>query len=71
MCIRDRAGANKDIIITSSSPSIVSVSAETVTTDENGNAAVAVNGNLPGSGEISFALEGTDITCLLYTSRCV
>ena len=56
------AGANKDIIITSSSPSIVSVSAETVTTDENGNAAFAVNGNLPGSGEISFALEGTDIT---------
>ncbi len=56
------AGANKTLRIISSSPSIVSVAADTVTTDENGKATVKVNGNLPGKGEISASIDGTDIT---------
>ena len=58
------AGANKRIAVYSSSPSIVSAGSETVTTDETGTAYVTVKGALPGSGDISFALEGTDITAV-------
>ncbi len=56
------AGANKNLAVKSSAPSIVGVVTETVTTDESGKANVMLNGNLPGEGEITVSLDGTDIS---------
>ncbi|MCD8048417.1 MAG: leucine-rich repeat protein [Clostridia bacterium] len=56
------AGKNVTLMATSSSPSIVSVVNETAVTDENGKATFALSGNLPGSGEITVTIDGTDIS---------
>lgn len=56
------AGADKIIRAVSSSSSIAAVSESEIKTDANGNASVTVSGGLPGSGEISFSVDGTDIT---------
>jgi len=50
------AGANKTLTVTSSSPSIVSAGAQTVTTDAKGKALVTLDGNLPGQGVLSVSL---------------
>jgi len=55
------AGANKTLTVSTSSPSIVGVVNNKVTTDENGKANVMLSGNLPGEGNISITLDGTDI----------
>ena len=56
-----QAGANKKINVASSSPSIVSVTQESVMTDENGTANISIRGNLPGFGVIMLSLDGTNI----------
>jgi|GEM_PF-1366637 len=56
-----KAGANKTLAISTSSPSIVGVVNNTVTTDERGKATVMIDGKLPGEGEIKILLDGTDI----------
>jgi len=55
------AGTNKTLTVTSSSPSVVGVVNSTVTTDENGKANIMLEGKLPGEGEITVLLDGTDI----------
>ena len=55
------AGANKKLTITASSPSIASISGESVVTDAEGRASVTVHGNLPGTCVISVSLDGTSL----------
>ena len=56
------AGAGLSIDVSSSSPSIVSIANSNIVTDENGHANIMLLGNLPGEGEITVSLNGTDIT---------
>ena len=55
------AGSNKKLTITASSPSIASISGESVVTDAEGRASVTVHGNLPGTCVISVSLDGTSL----------
>lgn len=56
------AAAGRKIHVSASAQSIASVSEQTVTTDADGKAAVLVQGNLPGGGEIRFTLDGAGLT---------
>ncbi|MCD8049335.1 MAG: leucine-rich repeat protein [Clostridia bacterium] len=65
MVLEGEAGKNVTLKATSSSPSIVSVVNETAVTDEEGKATFALSGNLPGSGEITITIDGTDISWVI------
>ena len=56
------AGAGLTLVVSSSSPSIVGIANSNIVTDENGHANIMLLGNLPGEGEITVSLNGTDIT---------
>ena len=56
------AGAGLSLDVSSSSPSIVEIANSNIVTDENGHANIMLLGNLPGEGEITVSLNGTDIT---------
>lgn len=56
------ASKGKKMVVKSLSQMIATVSADTLTLDENGQAELKVNGELPGSTVISFVIEGTDVT---------
>ncbi|MBQ8762792.1 MAG: leucine-rich repeat protein, partial [Clostridia bacterium] len=57
----ENAGAEKVVTIVSSNPGIVSVSEQTVITDENGNATVTLKGELPGVVSVSYEIEDSDV----------
>ena len=55
------AGANQTLTVSSSAPSIVSASAQSVRTAADGTAVITLEGNLPGSAHITISLDGTDL----------
>ena len=57
----DNIGAGVAIDVISASPSIVTVVNAHSVTDENGHVNVMLTGNLPGKGEITISIPGTDI----------
>ncbi len=59
------AGAGHTVRAVSSSPSVVSVVNGTAVTDENGRANIMLAGNLPGGGEITVTVDGTDISAVV------
>ena len=56
------AGVGLTLDVSSSSPSIVGIANSNIVTDANGHANIMLLGNLPGEGEITVSLNGTDIT---------
>lgn len=56
-----KAGANKTIAISSSTPSLLGVTDSTLKTDSNGKAMVQVTGKLPGEGQLTFTLTNTSL----------
>ena len=54
-------GADKTITVSAFAPSIASASAQTLTTDENGQATVTLTGNLPGTTEFTFSLAESTV----------
>ncbi len=56
------AGKNLMVNITSSSPSILGVQNASVMTDESGRASIVISGLLPGQSNITFEIDGTDIS---------
>ncbi len=58
----EAAAAGLIITAQSFTPAIVTVQEERVQADADGKAVIALNGQLPGAGEILLSLEGTDIT---------
>ncbi len=55
------AAIGKQVVVKSSSPMIVSLSADTLTLDESGQARLTLNGELPGMAAVTFALQGTGV----------
>lgn len=56
------AGAGLTLEAESSSPSIVGIANSSVVLDENGHGNIMLEGKLPGQGEITVSLKGTDLT---------
>ncbi len=55
------AAIGKKMIVKNSSSIITSVSADTLTLDENGQAALTLNGDLPGTAMLTFTLADVDV----------
>ena len=55
------AAIGRKLVVRSSSPMIASVSADTLTLDENGQAELTLGGELPGAAVVTFALQGADL----------
>ena len=55
------AAIGRKLVVRSSSPMIASVSADTLTLDENGQAEFTLGGELPGAAVVTFALQGADL----------
>lgn len=58
------AAIGKKLVVTNSSSMIASVSADTLTLDENGQAKLMLNGELPGTAMLTFTLAETDVKAL-------
>ena len=58
------AGANKTISVRSSSDKLLSVENNTVVTDENGKATVKITGHMPAHAELTFTVDGYDISAV-------
>lgn len=56
------ASAGKVISVASTSPMIVTTDAEQYTLDSNGEAAITVNGGLPGMTSLLYSIEGYNLT---------
>ena len=55
------AAIGKKLVVTNSSSMIATLSADTLTLDENGQAKLMVNGELPGTAMLTFTLAETDV----------
>ena len=58
------AAIGKQLVVTNSSSMITSISADTLTFDENGQASLTLNGDLPGTAMLTFTLAETDVKAL-------
>lgn len=58
------AAIGKKLVVKNSSSMIASVSADTLTLDENGQATLTLNGELPGTSMLTFTLAETDVQAL-------
>ena len=56
------SAAGKTLNIATNSPLIVSISEEALTIDDEGNAKITINGELPGSATLTFSIEGYTTT---------
>lgn len=56
------ASKGKTIRVQSLSPMIATVSRETLTLDENGQAELKISGELPGSTSLSYSFDDSDVT---------
>ena len=56
------AAAGKTLNVKTSSPMILSIEKENYVIDEDGQAAITVTGELPGTAALTFSVEGTDKT---------
>ncbi len=54
------AGRGRTLNVVNSSPQVAGLSVEQLTLDANGQAEFTVTGELPGSSELTFTVEGTD-----------
>ena len=57
------AAVGRTMIAKTSSSIIASVSADTLTLDDNGQATITIKGVLPGATSITFSLDDTDVNC--------
>ncbi len=55
------AAIGKKMIVKNSSSMIATISADTLTFDENGQAALTLNGDLPGTAMLTFTLADADV----------
>lgn len=58
------AAIGKKMIVKNSSSMIATISADTLTFDENGQASLTLNGDLPGTAMLTFTLAETDVKAL-------
>ena len=58
------AAIGKKLIAKNSSSMIASISADTLTLDENGQATLTLNGELPGTAMLTFAMADADVQAL-------
>ena len=56
------AAIGKKLVVRSSSPMIVAVSADTLTLDAEGQAQLTIDGELPGAAVVTFALHDADVS---------
>jgi hypothetical protein len=57
-----QASKGKKLTVRTSSPMIVTIDSESYTLDNNGQAVVTVNGDLPGMGSLLYGIDGYDLS---------